>query len=134
MSRLSLTEKFRKLNILSISANGLLIALFLLMTMGAGAQIAELSTAAKGVEFAVKAADLAATKDFIWLILFICASLVWVVYILVRAVLAQAKEAATAEVKTATAIQRLCDVIEDRTPLTNDRNNRKSGPTHQAND
>lgn len=118
MSRLSLTEKFRKLNLLSISANGLLITLFVLTTMGAGAQMAELSTAAKGVDFAIKAADLASTKDFIWLILVICASLCWIVFFLVKAIIELTRGNTDAAVKTAQAIQRLCDVIEDRTPLS----------------
>lgn len=130
MSRYQVVARLNKIKHLGISANVLLGALFLSMTLGASGQVAELSAAAKGVEVASRVADIAATKDFIWLILFICASLVWVVFVLVNAVLKQAKEASASAVETAQAIQRLCDLIEDQTPVNHDRNSRKPANNH----
>ena len=130
MSRYQAIARLNKIKHLGTSANILLGALFLFTTIGAGGQVAEVSAAAKGIEVATKVADLAATKDFIWLILFICGSLVWVVFVLVNAVLKQAKDSSTSAVETAQAIQRLCDLIEDQTPLSHDRSNRKPANNH----
>lgn len=99
--------RLRKMKLTGSSANILLVTLIFLMTAGAGAQVSEVAAASK-------VADALSTKDFIWLVLFVAAAAIIAVIVLVRALIQEAQDARIQAVQTATAIQRLCDIIEDK--------------------